>query len=366
MNKDKTLTLNFAGQAQCTYPIHISTTMISDNYLWQGLIKGKQVCVVTNAIVANYYLKPLLKQLENKEVIIVELEDGEHHKTLETVANIWDQLIQARFNRDATIVALGGGIVGDIAGFAAASYQRGIDFIQVPTTLLAQVDSSVGGKTGVNHSLGKNMIGAFYQPQAVLIDVSTLSTLPEREFSAGLAEVIKYGLINDKLFFTWLEQYIEAINSKQDDVLIEMIAQCCQHKADIVVADEREAGQRALLNLGHTFGHAIETLTNYQCFKHGEAVAIGIRMAAELSQILGYLTPDEVMRIRRLLGLAQLPDSLGYELDASEILNLMYLDKKVAKGQLRLVLMHEFGQSKIQQSVDNTSILSAIQRSYNN
>lgn len=357
------LTLDIPATTATSYPIIVADDTLSNADYWAKRIDSRQVCIVSNELVAGYYLDALQAQLSDKTVISVMLEDGEAHKTLDAVSHIIDALMQARFNRDATIIALGGGIVGDVAGYAAASYQRGIHYIQVPTSLLAQVDSSVGGKTGVNHPLGKNMIGAFYQPQAVMIDVSTLTTLAPREFSAGMAEVIKYGLINDPDFFHWLENNIERIMTQDSATLIEMIAHCCQNKADIVAADEREAGQRALLNLGHTFGHALEALTHYQTYKHGEAIAIGMRMAAELSRLQGWLSDQDLKRMIKLLDQAKLPYHLNEAISSDDILATMRLDKKVAKGRLRLVLMQAFGHSFITSEVTDAQILQAIERS---
>lgn len=358
------LSLEFEAQQNRGYPIVMAEGLLSRGEAWAYLVRGQQLCVVTNQAVGALYLETLLANFPDKQVLTVYLEDGEPFKSMAAIMQICDALMQARFNRDATIMALGGGIVGDVAGFAAACYQRGVPFVQVPTTLLAQVDSSVGGKTGVNHPLGKNMIGAFYQPQAVMIDVATLRSLPKREFSAGLAEAIKYALIGDVDFFGWLERNRSAIVQQQAEVLIEMIARCCKHKAAIVASDEREAGARALLNLGHTFAHAIETLTRYERFKHGEAVAIGMRLAAELSRLLGYVSVEEVGRLRALLQAVGLPDSLPRDLAAEEILSLMYLDKKVASGRLRLVLMVAFGRCEVISGVADEDILQALIASY--
>jgi 3-dehydroquinate synthase len=278
---------------------------------------------------------------------VVILPDGEQYKTLDICNRIYDALLEKRFDRRCTLVALGGGVVGDMTGFAAATYQRGVDFIQIPTTLLAQVDSSVGGKTGVNHPLGKNMIGAFHQPQLVLADTDTLSTLDDRQLSAGIAEVIKYGLINDLEFFEWLEANMDALLARDAQALAYAIERSCHDKACVVAADEKESGQRALLNLGHTFGHAIETGMGYGEWLHGEGVATGMVLAAELSRDMGWITDAEVMRIRQLIEKARLPVQAPATLSSERFLDLMAVDKKVQDGQLRLVLMKALGQSVI-------------------
>ena len=343
------------------YPIVIGAGVLDDAALWQAHVPHRQVCVVSNVVVAPLYLPRIREMLAGREVIEVILADGERHKRLESVASILDALVDARFNRDCVVIALGGGVVGDIAGFAAACYQRGVDFVQMPTTLLAQVDSSVGGKTGVNHPRGKNLIGAFHQPVAVLVDTQTLSTLPPREFSAGLAEVIKYGLINDAPFSAWLEANMDAILRQDDTVLGEMIAHCCQNKAAIVAADERESGQRALLNLGHTFGHALEALTDYRRFKHGEAVAIGMHMAVQLAKAQGLLADADVARVLALLQRAQLPVHIDAELDAQAVFTAMGLDKKVKAGRMRLIVPQAFGQCAVVDDVPQAQILAAIE-----
>jgi 3-dehydroquinate synthase len=281
------------------------------------------------------------------QVDTVILQDGERYKTLETLNEIFTQLIQCQHDRKTTLIALGGGVVGDMTGFAAASYQRGVPFIQVPTTLLAQVDSSVGGKTAVNHSLGKNMIGAFYQPRAVIIDTNTLSTLPDREFRAGLAEVIKYGLIADPAFFTWLEQQKQALLARDAEALAYAIQRSCINKAEVVSADETEQGIRAILNLGHTFGHAIETFQQYKDWLHGEAVAAGMHMAANLSLLAGKISADDLQRITALLADCGLPVQPPSDMTADDFLNLMVRDKKVLDGQLRLVLLNSIGNATV-------------------
>ncbi|MEK7260685.1 MAG: 3-dehydroquinate synthase, partial [Pseudomonadota bacterium] len=290
-----------------SYPILIGSGLLARGELLTRHIAGTSAVVVTNATVAPLYLSKVRAHLERYHPVEVTLPDGEQHKSLTVLNRIFDALLENRCDRQTTIIALGGGVVGDMAGFAAATYQRGVPFIQMPTTLLAQVDSSVGGKTGVNHALGKNMIGAFYQPRAVIIDTDTLTTLPDRELSAGLAEVIKYGLIRDPAFFVWLEQHLDRLLKRDPDALAEAIERSCRNKAEVVAADEREAGVRATLNLGHTFGHAIETGMGYGAWLHGEAVAAGMAMAADLSHRLGWLKETDLARIRALLERARLP-----------------------------------------------------------
>ena len=355
----KTVTLQLPDGRQ--YPIVIAAGLLTDAALLQAQVPHRQVCIVSNSVVAPLYLSRVKAAFAGRDVVDVILADGEAHKRLDAVASILDALVDARFNRDCVVIALGGGVVGDIAGFAAACYQRGVDFVQMPTTVLAQVDSSVGGKTGVNHARGKNLIGAFHQPIAVLIDTDTLSTLPPREFSAGMAEVIKYGLINDASFFAWLEAHLLNIQQLEEEALAEMIAHCCQNKADIVAADERESGQRALLNLGHTFGHALETLTAYQRWKHGEAIAIGMHMAAKLAEMQGKLTATEVARMLALLQGAHLPVHLDGDLEANAVFTAMGLDKKVKAGKMRLIVPQAFAQCAVVDDVPAAQILAAIE-----
>ncbi|MGB0846761.1 MAG: 3-dehydroquinate synthase, partial [Thiolinea sp.] len=292
-----------------SYPIHIGRGLLADKELLLPHIHGQSCSIVSNETIAPLYLEQLEANVSSLRHSAVVLPDGESHKTLDTLNQIYSHLLEQRADRKSTLLALGGGVVGDICGFAAASYQRGINFIQVPTTLLSMVDSSVGGKTGVNHVLGKNMIGAFHQPQCVLIDTDTLNTLPDRELSAGLAEVIKYGLIRDREFLTWLDENMVALLARDPEALTYAIYRSCQHKAEVVAADEFEAGQRALLNLGHTFGHAIESAMGYGNWLHGEAVATGMVMAAEHSMLMGWLQANEVQLIRGLLQKANLPVS---------------------------------------------------------
>jgi len=330
-----------------SYPIHIGVGLLRRPELLKPCIGGSRVAVVTNETVAPLYLDTLLKNLSPWNPLSVVLPDGEKYKTLDVLNNIYSALLENRCDRKTTLVALGGGVVGDMTGFAAATYQRGVPFIQVPTTLLAQVDSSVGGKTGVNHPLGKNMIGAFHQPRCVIIDTDTLDTLPDKEMSAGLAEVIKYGLIGDPEFFAWLEQNLDKLMTRDPQALAYAIERSCADKARVVASDEREAGSRALLNLGHTFGHAIETGAGYGAWLHGEAVAAGMCMAADLSRRLGWLTPDEFMRIERLIQRAKLPTSAPKTLTGAQLREFMSVDKKVEAGKLRLVLPKGLGHSVI-------------------
>lgn len=324
------------------YPIIIGNHLLADCRLLDEMIPQRDLLLVSNTTVAPLYAETLTAALAPRRVVRVDLPDGESYKTLVTVQRILDVLVTNRFGRDALVVALGGGVVGDMAGFAAACYQRGVAYLQIPTSLLAQVDSSVGGKTGVNHPGGKNLIGAFHQPVGVLADTSTLATLPDRELRAGLAEVIKYGLIIDASFFSWLEQSLDALLARDAAALAYAIRRSCQTKAQIVARDEREQGERALLNLGHTFGHAIEAATGYQTWLHGEAVATGMLMAAQMSARLGWCPAPQVERLARLLERAGLPtNAIG--LGAAELRALMQIDKKVATGHVRLILLKDIG-----------------------
>ncbi len=333
--------------AERSYPIYIGADLLRRTDLLAPHIIGRQVAVVTNETVAPLYLDTLKAALGGYAVTAIVLPDGEAFKTWETLQQIFDGLLGARHDRHTTVIALGGGVVGDMAGFAAACYQRGVNFIQIPTTLLSQVDSSVGGKTGINHPLGKNMVGAFYQPQAVLIDTTSLATLPVRELSAGLAEVIKYGLICDEPFLSWLEQHMPALRALDQEALTAAIERSCAAKARIVGADEREAGLRATLNLGHTFGHAIETQQGYGVWLHGEAVAAGTVMALEMSQRLGWITLAERNRGIRLLQAAGLPVVPPQDMTPEQFLAHMAVDKKVLDGQLRLVLLRHIGEAVV-------------------
>lgn len=337
-----------------SYPIFIGSDEIRNADI-ASYISGKKVLIITNETIAPLYLELLEGQLAGKQVSRVVLADGEQHKNLDTLNLIFDQLIGDHHDRKTTLIALGGGVVGDMTGFAAACYQRGVPFIQIPTTLLAQVDSSVGGKTAVNHAMGKNMIGAFYQPQAVIIDTDTLSTLPDREFYAGLAEVIKYGLIVDADFFQWLENNIDLLLQRDKQALAYAIELSCVSKARIVAEDETEQGIRAILNLGHTFGHAIETFQHYKQWIHGEAVAAGIVMAAELSVIRGDLAGADLLRIKDLLTRCSLPIAPPADMKADDFTRLMLRDKKVLDGQLRLVMLKRLGEATVtdQFSIDH-------------
>lgn len=326
-----------------SYPIFIGSDLLSNPDYFRSYIRGSQVMVVSNETVAPLYMQQLRQGLEGFQVEEVILPDGEEFKNLDILNRIYTALLEKRFDRSCTLVALGGGVVGDMTGYAAASYQRGVNFIQVPTTLLSQVDSSVGGKTGVNHPLGKNMIGAFHQPQAVIADTLTLNTLPDRELSAGMAEVIKYGLINDATFFAWLEANMSALMGRDLGLLAEAIERSCADKAMVVAADEKEAGQRALLNLGHTFGHAIETGMGYGEWLHGEAVGAGMAMAANMSRRLDWMSQEECDRIDAALRAAGLPVLPPEQLSTEEFLSHMSVDKKVLGGKLRLVLMKGIG-----------------------
>jgi 3-dehydroquinate synthase len=324
------------------YPILVGPGLLDDVALLGELVTARDVLIVTNTTVGPLYLGRLERALAGKRLGSVVLPDGEQYKTLDTLARVFDALVEHRMNRDACVAALGGGVVGDMAGFAAACYQRGVDYVQFPTTLLAQVDSSVGGKTGVNHPGGKNLIGAFHQPRAVVADTMTLGTLPPRELRAGLAEVIKYGLVADAGFLDWIEANLEALLGLEAAALAHAIRRSCEIKAAIVAEDEREHGRRALLNLGHTFGHAIETATGYGEWLHGEAVGAGMLMAADLSCRLGWLAATDVARVRQLLERASLPVAAP-PIGAARALELMGMDKKVLAGRLRLVLMRSIG-----------------------
>lgn len=315
-------------------------------------ITGKQVLIVTNDTVAPLYLTALESSLSEQFIVkVCTLPDGEQYKNQTSINQIYDALMAEHFNRDVTLIALGGGVIGDMTGFAAASFMRGVNFIQIPTTLLSQVDSSVGGKTGINHAQGKNMIGAFWQPQMVLAEMSTLKTLPTRELSAGLAEVIKYALIMDAEFLTWLEHNLPAMMALDLAILGEAVKRCCQYKADVVAQDERESGVRALLNFGHTFGHVIETHEGYGNWLHGEAVAAGMVQAAELSQKIGWLTSEDVARIKRILTVANLPITPP-AIDVQTALDLMGHDKKVKHGQIRLILLKSLGDAVLTNDFD--------------
>lgn len=333
--------------AERSYPIYIGKQLLDNPELITSHIKGSSVVIVSNTTVAPLYLDKITHTLETANIRYdsVILKDGEQYKTLSSVELIIDTLLKKRHDRNTTLIALGGGVVGDITGFAAAIYQRGIHFIQIPTTLLSQVDSSVGGKTGVNHPSGKNMIGAFYQPQCVIADTSTLDTLPSRELSAGLAEVIKYGLIHDAEFFSWLEDNIDPLMQRNYESLCYAIYISCQTKADIVAIDEKESGIRAILNLGHTFGHAIESAMGYGNWLHGEAVATGMVMAADLSERHHWIKPEVKQRTINLLKKAGLPVSSPPEMSIEKYMDAMSIDKKVDRGIIKFILLKNMGEA---------------------
>ena len=344
----QTLTVDLGDRS---YPIYIGPGLLRNRDLYFPHIKGRQVLIVTNETVAPIYLDDVKSALTDYQVDTVILPDGEKYKDLDTLNMIFDELLDRRHNRTTTLIALGGGVIGDMTGFAAATYQRGVNFIQVPTTLLSQVDSSVGGKTAVNHPLGKNMIGAFHQPQAVIADTDTLETLPLREMAAGMAEVIKYGLISDSEFYLWLQGNVAGLMSGDDESLAEAIYRSCENKADVVAQDEREGGIRATLNLGHTFGHAIEAHQGYGKWLHGEAVGAGMMMAADLSKRLGYLTEKDEHDLLRLLQAAHLPVKGPKDMSCDDYISRMAVDKKVLDGALRLVLLKGIGQAYITSDV---------------
>lgn len=328
-----------------SYPIFIGSGLLGQKALLAPHLSGGRILVVTNETVAPLYLDQTLALLEKANPRVLILPDGEEYKTLQVASQIFDTLLKGHYGRDGILVALGGGVIGDITGFAAACYQRGVPYIQIPTTLLAQVDSSVGGKTGVNHPLGKNMIGAFHQPTCVVIDTDTLETLKAREFRSGIAEVIKYGLIRDADFFLWLEASLDSLLERDAGLLAHAIRRSCEVKAAVVSADEREAGERAILNLGHTFAHAIETGLGYGRWLHGEAVATGLCLAGRLSAVLGRLPDSDSARIDALVARAGLSVKLPVELQEEQMLELMSVDKKTRRGRMRLVLLDGIGRA---------------------
>ncbi|MDQ4424064.1 MAG: 3-dehydroquinate synthase [Thalassolituus sp.] len=344
----QTLTVDLGDRS---YPIYIGPGLLRNKELYTPHIKGRQVLIVTNETVAPIYLDDVKSAMPDYQVDTVILPDGEKYKDLDTLNMIFDELLDRRHNRTTTLIALGGGVIGDMTGFAAATYQRGVNFIQVPTTLLSQVDSSVGGKTAVNHPLGKNMIGAFHQPQAVIADTDTLETLPLREMAAGMAEVIKYGLISDSEFYAWLQDNVAGLMSGDDESLAEAIYRSCENKASVVAQDEREGGIRATLNLGHTFGHAIEAHQGYGKWLHGEAVGAGMMMAADLSRRLGYLSEKDEHDLLRLLQAAHLPVKGPRDMSCDDYISRMAVDKKVLDGALRLVLLKGIGEAYITSEV---------------
>ncbi len=338
-----------------SYSIYIGQGLLNRAELVASHVSGRQVMIVTNETVAPLYLERTKALFSNFDVSVTVLPDGEQYKNLDTLNIVFDQLLEQRHSRKTTLVALGGGVIGDMTGFAAACYQRGVAFIQIPTTLLSQVDSSVGGKTGVNHPLGKNMIGAFHQPNVVIIDTDTLNTLPKREVAAGIAEVIKYGLIRDARFFEWLELNIENLMALDPAAVAYAIEISCQCKALVVSEDEREGGVRAILNLGHTFGHAIETHMGYGEWLHGEAVAAGMVMAADLSCRQGWLNTDDVSRVIKLLQRSALPVAAPEEIGVERFKSLMSVDKKVIDGTLRLVLMSKIGEAFVTEAFESSN-----------
>lgn len=342
-----------------SYPIYIGAGLLAQTELISQHIHGRQVMVVCNETIATYYLDAVRESLADFQYSEVILPDGEEYKSLSVLNTIFDKLLEDKHNRTTTLIALGGGVVGDMTGFAAASYQRGVNFIQIPTTLLSQVDSSVGGKTGVNHLLGKNMIGAFHQPQCVIADTNTLNTLQVKELSAGIAEVIKYGLICDNEFYSWLETNISGMLEYDPSTLVEAIYRSCQNKAKVVASDERESGIRAILNLGHTFGHAIETAQGYGVWLHGEAVAVGMLLAADLSARMGWLTESDVLSVLNILQLAKLPVEPP-AMSCDQFLSLMAVDKKVLDGKIRLVLMRSIGEALVTSDVDESDIRATL------
>jgi len=344
-----------------SYPIHIGSSLIGDAGLYAPHVQGRRVAIVSNNVVAPLHLERVRQALTQAgaQSMPVLVEDGEQAKSWQTLDRVMDALLAARLGRDSRIVALGGGVVGDLAGFAAAVYQRGIPFIQVPTTLLAQVDSSVGGKTAINHARGKNMVGAFHQPLAVIADVATLDTLPERELRAGIAEVIKHGFILDLPFVAWLEENIGKLLARDRAALEYAVRRSCELKAQVVAADEREAGRRAVLNFGHTFGHAIEAGAGYGAWLHGEAVAIGMVMAAELSTRAGTLSRGEAERVKGLIGRAGLPVR-GPKLGIGRYLELMQVDKKSAAGKVRFILLDGLGRATLRGDLDENLVRESI------
>jgi 3-dehydroquinate synthase len=337
------------------YPIAIGSGLLTNRELLDAHVRGRDLLIVTNTTIARLYLAKLTGSLASKRIAECILPDGEQHKTLQAAGWVFDALVGQKMNRDATVLALGGGVVGDIAGFAAASYQRGVGYVQLPTTLLAQVDSSVGGKTGVNHSGGKNLIGAFYQPLCVIADTDTLATLPDRELSAGLAEVIKYGCVWDPLLFDWLDDNMDLLLARDVDALTYAIGRSCEIKATVVGRDEREQNLRAILNFGHTFGHAIEVATGYDTYLHGEAVGLGMLIAAGMSHRLELIDAATEGRIRGVLGKAGLPTEAP-RIGAARALELMQMDKKVLAGALRLVLLEKLGRAIVTGDYDQAAL----------
>lgn len=354
----KTLELELGERS---YPIHIGSQLIDQADLYKKHLKGSFTAIITNETVAPLYADRVVKTLESlgQKVRLVILPDGEVYKTWETLQKIFDALLESGADRKSTLIALGGGVIGDMTGFAAASYMRGIRFIQVPTTLLSQVDSSVGGKTGINHPLGKNMIGAFYQPQAVIADLDTLKTLPPKELAAGLAEVVKHGAIADADFFSWMEKNIEPLNACEPKAMEHAVQRSCEIKSQIVALDEKEGGVRATLNFGHTFGHAIEAGMGYGEWLHGEAVGCGMVLAADLSVRTDRLTKEDFQRIKNLVTALKLP-SIPPKLGVSRYIDLMSVDKKAEGGEVRYILLDGIGRSTIK-TVDEPLVIQTLE-----
>jgi len=344
-----------------SYPIYIGENLLGDVDLIKPHISSQQVMIVSNETVAPLYLKKTLYGLRDFDCESVILPDGEQYKNISTLNLIFDALLEKRFDRHCTLVALGGGVIGDMTGFAAASYQRGVNFIQIPTTLLAQVDSSVGGKTGVNHPLGKNMIGAFHQPRCVIADTATLDTLEDRQLSAGIAEIIKYGLLGDYAFFEWLETNMDKLLARDKEALAYAIERSCQDKADVVAADEKESGKRALLNLGHTFGHAIEASAGYGKWLHGEAVGTGMLMAADLSKRHGWISEQDLHRTEDIIDRAALPTRAPAHMDYEHFIEHMSVDKKVRAGKINFILMKAIGDAIVTNEFDDALLRETIE-----
>jgi len=355
------ITVNLGARS---YPICVGEGLVYSADLYRKLSGSSRLMVVTDSVVEQIYLPGVLEALADENIVSHVIPAGEVYKNLDSMNGIITSLLSNRFDRSSCMIALGGGVVGDLTGFAAACFQRGIKFLQVPTTLLAQVDSSVGGKTAVNHELGKNMLGAFHQPCGVITDVNVLQTLPEREFKAGLAEVIKYGLIRDSNFYEWLESEIENLLAKNPQALVYAIERSCLYKAEVVASDEKETGMRAILNLGHTFGHAIETGLNYRHWLHGEAVGLGMLMAAYMSMLMGNIGEDTVERISALLVRAGLPVKIPGDLINVDLRDIMSVDKKVNQGKLRLVLLDAVGKAVIVDQFDERLLQDTINHFY--
>ena len=345
---------------QRSYPVWIGAGLLRDHARWRAMLRGRHVLVISNTTVAPLYLQRVTQALHGLHWATFLLDDGEAHKSFANVGRALEALGELGATRDACVIALGGGVVGDLAGFSAACWMRGIDFMQMPTTLLAMVDSSVGGKTGVNLPAGKNLAGAFHQPRAVVADLDTLGTLPDREYRAGLAEVVKAAAIGDAAFFAWLEQHADALAARDDDALLETIARAVRYKAGVVQRDETEQGERALLNFGHTFGHALETAGRYTALLHGEGVAIGMLLAAQLAEQLRMSAPGERARLQRLLQKLSLPTTLPPNTDAQALLALMRLDKKNTADTLRLILWHGIGHAEIVDQVKESDVLAVL------